>query len=96
MNIFFCEARLSTIRKKSDAAEIIQLLRDQETSIRYFAYGSTTKLEPSQSKDRLNSFDYTLVNSTNPLLNVTVVLTEGEAIDKLWKDRKYYNMRGRE
>ncbi|MGL9757252.1 hypothetical protein [Enterococcus sp. DIV2324] len=96
MNIFYCEARLSTIRKKGDAAEILALLREQKSSIRYFSKGSTTKIETCQNKDRLNSFDHTLINSSNPLLNVTVVLSEAEAIDQLWKERKYYNMRGRE
>ncbi|MEI5995642.1 hypothetical protein [Candidatus Enterococcus mansonii] len=96
MNIFYCEARLSTIKKKSDAAEILILLRDQESSIRYFAKGSTTKIEPCKNKGRMNSFDYTLITSSNPLLNVTVVLSESEAIDQLWKDRKYYNMKSRD
>lgn len=96
MTVFYCEARLSTIRKKDDVAEILGLLRKQDTSIRYFANGSTVKLEPSQNKDRTNSFDYTQLHSMNPLLNVTIVLSEAEAIDQLWKERKYYNMRGRE
>ena len=96
MTVFYCEARLSMIKKKSDVAEILELLRKQDTSIRYFANGSTLKLEPSQNEGRANSFDYTQLHSMNPLLNVTIVLSEAEAIDQLWKERKYYNMRGRE
>lgn len=96
MNVFVCDERLTTIKKKSDASEILALLREQNTSIRYFANGSTVKLEPSDNKGHLNSFDYTQLHSMNPLLNVTIVLSETEAIEQLWKERKYYNMRGRD
>lgn len=96
MNVFVCDERLTTIKKKCDASEILTLLRKQGASIRYFANGSTVKIESSTNKDRIHSFDYTQLHSMNPLRNVTIVLSEAEAIEQLWKERKYYNMRGRE
>lgn len=92
MTIFYCEARLSTIKKKSDVIEILDLLRKQKTSVRYFAKGSTTKIEPCQNKDRKNSFDYTLITSSNPLLNVTVVLSEAEAINQQAENCSVYRI----
>ncbi|WP_271488963.1 hypothetical protein [Enterococcus sp. 5H] len=96
MNVFVCDVRLTRIKKKCDVSEILALLKKQDASIRYFANGSTVKIESSTNKDRIHSFEYTLLHSMNPLCNVTIVLSEAEAIEQLWKERKYYNMRGSE
>ena len=90
MNLSYLEECLPLIERKSDVADVISKIKQNDASIHYTTGSSMTEISLNHDEEEQADFKFTHIVSTNPCLNLSVFKNENEAIEQLWNDRKYY------